>query len=139
MLPVEQRPGSYRYHALLQDFLGARLRIESPATVLLLRRRAAQYYLRQGDVEAALQQWSELVSGRLVKPAWAPPTLALALWRLDRKPEAVRWYAAAVRTEPALWRDPARLPALLPDWTEADRALLGEVLAAWSADPPPWP
>ncbi len=94
---------------------------------------------RSGEVEAALQQWSELVSGRLVKPAWAPPTLALALWRLDRKPEAVRWYAAAVRTEPALWRDPARLPALLPDWTEADRALLGEVLAAWSADPPPWP
>lgn len=56
MLPVEQRPGAYRYHALLQDFLGARLRIESPETVLLLRRRATEYYQRQGDVEAALQQ-----------------------------------------------------------------------------------
>lgn len=94
---------------------------------------------RAGDVEGALQQWSDALSGRLSKPSWAPPTLALALWRLDRKPEAVRWYAAAVRTEPTLWNDAARLPALLPDWTEADRDALAEVLAAWAADPPPWP
>ncbi len=94
---------------------------------------------RTGDAEGALRQWSDALSGRLTKPAWAPPTFALALWTLDRKPEAVRWYAAAVRTEPALWSDPARLPALLPDWTQADRDILAEVLAAWAQDPPAWP
>ena len=73
------------------------------------------------------------------KPAWAPPTFALALWKLDRKPEAVRWYAAAVRTEPQQWIDPARLSALLPDWTQADRDTLAEVQAAWAKDPPAWP
>ena len=94
---------------------------------------------RAGDLEGALRQWTDALSGRLVKPSWAPPTFALALWKLDRKPEAVHWYAAAVRTEPALWRDAARLPALLPDWTEADRNTLADVLAAWAADPPAWP
>lgn len=94
---------------------------------------------RAGDAEGALRQWSDAISGRLAKPAWAPPTFALALWKLDRKPEAVRWYAAAVRTEPALWSDPARLPSLLPDWTQADRDTLADVLAAWAADPPAWP
>ena len=94
---------------------------------------------RIGDAEGALRQWSDALSGRLTKPAWVPSTFALALWTLDRKPEAVRWYAAAVRTEPALWSDPARLPALLPDWTQADRDILAEVLAAWAKDPPAWP
>lgn len=94
---------------------------------------------RIGDAEGALRQWSGMLSARLTKPAWAPPTFALALWTLDRKPEAVRWYAAAVRTEPALWSDPARLPALLPDWTQADRDTLAEVRAAWVEDPPAWP
>lgn len=94
---------------------------------------------RAGDVEGALRQWSDALSGRLAKPAWAPPTFALALWKLDRKPEAVRWYAAAVRTEPQQWIDPARLPTLLPDWTQADRDTLAEVQAAWAKDPPGWP
>ncbi|MCD9027785.1 tetratricopeptide repeat protein [Luteimonas sp. BDR2-5] len=94
---------------------------------------------RDGAPDAALAQWAQAVDGRLVRPAWAPPTLALALWRLDRKPEAVRWYAAAVRTEPQLWSDPARFPQLLPDWRDADRAVLAEVFAAWRADPPAWP
>lgn len=95
---------------------------------------------RLGDTEAALAQWTEAGANRgVVYPAWAPPTLALALWKLDRRDEAVRWYAAAVRTYPNRWSNPAQLPALLPDWTDADRATLAEVLAAWRADPPPWP
>ena len=75
---------------------------------------------------------------RLKGPAWLPPTLALGLWRLDRREEAVRWYAAAVRTEPQLWRSPD-LERLLPDWSAADREALAVVAAAWQAAPPPWP
>jgi tetratricopeptide (TPR) repeat protein len=95
---------------------------------------------RLGDVEGALAQWTEAgVNRSVVYPAWAPPTLALALWQLDRRTEAVSWYAAAVRTYPERWSNPAQLPALLPDWTEADRTTLAEVLAAWRQDPPAWP
>lgn len=93
---------------------------------------------RSGDVSAALEQWRIAGAERLKGPSWLPPTLALALWRLDRREEAVRWYAAAVRTEPGLWQAPD-LERLLPDWSEADRAILAEVFAAWQADPPAWP
>ncbi len=108
------------------------------------RRRALQWnqawdLYRSGDVEAALALWAEAGSNPVVRHAWVPPTLALALWKLDRRAEAVAWYAAAVRTWPDRWSDPAALPGLLPGWREEDRATLAEVLAAWQADPPAWP
>ena len=93
---------------------------------------------RSGQHEAALQRWTELVAARGTKGAWVPPTLALALWTAGRRDEAVRWYAAAVRTEPQLWSQPD-LPRLLPDWRDAERAVLAEVQAQWSAHPPAWP
>lgn len=93
---------------------------------------------RLGERETALQQWASLVSGHGA-PSWIPPTLALALWSVDRKPEAIQWYAAAVRTEPYLWNDPANFPQLLPDWSASERATLAEVHAAWQSDPPSWP
>ena len=93
---------------------------------------------RSGDVAGALEQWRIAGAERLKGPSWLPPTLALGLWRLDRREEAVRWYAAAVRTEPQQWRAPD-LEQLLPDWSAADRAILAEVAAAWQANPPAWP
>ncbi|GGK16462.1 tetratricopeptide repeat protein [Luteimonas terricola] len=93
---------------------------------------------RSGDFAGALEQWRIAGAERLKGPSWLPPTLALGLWQLDRKDEAVRWYAAAVRTEPRQWQAPD-LAQLLPDWTAADRAVLAEVVAAWQADPPAWP
>lgn len=78
-------------------------------------------------------------SGYFSNPVRVPPTLALVLWTLDRREEAVRWHAAAVRTEPLRWRDLAHLASLLPDWREQDRATLAEVAAAWKAAPPAWP
>ncbi len=93
---------------------------------------------RLGEYEAALEQWANLVSAP-GGPSWIPPTLALALWSADRKPEAIQWYAAAVRTEPYLWNDPANFPQLLPDWSASERTTLAEVHAAWQSDPPSWP
>ena len=94
---------------------------------------------RLGHYDEALEQWRQSLDGRLLKPSWAPPTLALALWSAGRRDEAVRWYAAAMRTEPTQWSDPARYPALLPGWTERERATLTEVFNAWRAAPPAWP
>jgi len=93
---------------------------------------------RSGDVAGALDQWRLAGAERLKGPAWLPPTLALGLWQLGRRDEAVRWYAAAVRTEPRQWESPD-LARLLPDWTAADRAVLADVAAAWRSDPPAWP
>ena len=94
---------------------------------------------RAGDTAGALAAWRAAGTERGTAPSWMPPTLALALWSLDRRDEAVRWYAAAVRTEPQLWSDPRRHAALLPGWREDDLGRLAEVFAAWRAAPPAWP
>lgn len=93
---------------------------------------------RLGEHQSALQQWSQLVSG-VGGPSWLPPTLALGLWSADRKAEAVAWYAAAVRTEPTQWVDPANFARMLPTWTEAERKTLVDVHKAWVSNPPSWP
>lgn len=91
---------------------------------------------RAGDAEAALEQWAELVAVGGVRGQWMPPTLALVLWKLDRKPEAIQWYAAAVRTEPDQWTSPTDLSALLPQWRAEEHATLLEVQRAWAANLP---
>ena len=93
---------------------------------------------RNGDFAQAFGLWNDLAGG-FGNPAWLPPTMALSLWSLDRKADAVAWYAAAVRTEPNLWSDPGNYATLLPDWTDAERNRLAEVHAAWQANPPAWP
>jgi tetratricopeptide (TPR) repeat protein len=94
---------------------------------------------RQGDAEAALALWASAADGSRGHPGWVPPTLALALWKLGRKDEAVSWFAAAVRTEPEQWSDTARFAQLLPHWQDAERAQLAEVQQAWVSSPPAWP
>ena len=127
--------------AELGKSLYAQVLASAPATGALGRSARWNYAWdlhRAGDTQAALELWAELARG-YGQPAWLPPTLALALWEVDRKPEALQWYAAAVRTEPSLWGDPANFTTLLPDWREQDRQRLGEVYSAWAANPPAWP
>jgi Tfp pilus assembly protein PilF len=94
---------------------------------------------RAGEPRRALEQWQKLLGGWPGTPGWQPPTLALALWKLGYKAEAVAWYAAAVRTEPQQWTDAAGYARQLPDWRDDERSTLAEVQAAWQADPPAWP
>lgn len=93
---------------------------------------------RVGKPERALTQWSEAING-LGGPSWIPPTLAVALWKLDRRSEAVEWYAAAVRTYPRRWTSATSSSQILPQWRQEDRDLLAEIHAAWQANPPAWP
>lgn len=93
---------------------------------------------RQGNVTQALQMWQQAHDGSRSAPSWVPPTLALALWRDGRQDDAVHWFAAAVRTEPQLWSDPANFAQLLPDWKADERDTLAQVHAAWVANPPAW-
>jgi len=94
---------------------------------------------RQGDAEAALTQWHSAQQGMRGNAAWVPPTYALALWTLGRKDEAVKWYAAAVRTEPQRWSSSDNFAQLLPGWRDSERATLAQVQQAWAAQPPAWP
>lgn len=94
---------------------------------------------RLGEVEAALTQWNAAQGGVRGNAAWVPATYALALWTLGRKDEAVRWYAAAVRTEPQQWSSSANYATLLPSWRDSERKTLAEVQQAWAAQPPAWP
>ena len=93
---------------------------------------------RIGEHQAALGQWVTLL-GTAGGPSWIPPTMALVLWKLDRKADAVAWYGAAVRTEPLLWTDARNYATLLPAWRQEDRDTLAEVLGAWQTNPPRWP
>lgn len=79
------------------------------------------------------------MSSRSVTPTWLPPTLAMALWQQGGKDEAVAWYAAAVRTEPARFRDSSQHAQALPNWTDGKRAIRAGVQAAWARSPPDWP
>lgn len=94
---------------------------------------------RSGDAAGALQQWRELLGGRAVTASWMPPTFALVMWTLGRQDEAVAWYAAAVRSEPARWSSPDGHAVLLPDWKPAELEVLGQVQQAWQENPPAWP
>lgn len=93
---------------------------------------------RAGHHQEALDQWRTLVVSRAISAQWMPQTLALALWTTGDRAQAVQWYAAAVRTEPQDWSTTQRYAALLPDWTDAERATLAQVHAAWAANPPPY-
>lgn len=94
---------------------------------------------RSGDAAGALAQWQGLLGGRSITASWMPPTFALAMWTLGRREEAVAWYAAAVRSEPARWSTPDQHAALLPDWKPAELETLGQVQRAWQENPPTWP
>lgn len=54
LLPVEEKPGWYRHHALLNDFLRNRLQIEQPELISPILSRAVDYHLDQGEPELAL-------------------------------------------------------------------------------------
>lgn len=94
---------------------------------------------RAGDVDAALNHWSEAQATLRGNASWVPTTFAMALWSQGRRDEAVKWYAAAVRTEPKQWSSTEGFAQQLPTWRDSERATLAEVHAAWVANPPAWP
>lgn len=94
---------------------------------------------RQGQAEPALEQWAAVAGAVRGNPSWVPPTFAVALWQLGQKDDAVKWYAAAVRTEPAKWSTPGNYASLLPAWRDSERETLAEVQQAWASKPPAWP
>lgn len=97
------------------------------------------FAFRKGDHALARRSWLDALDNVRGQPSWAPPTLALLSDAEGDRAEAVKWFAAAVRTEPQLWSDPANFERLLPTWTPAERQALAQIHQAWVAAPPAWP
>lgn len=111
---------------------------------------AGNAHAQSAAADAALPRPSEFyfdADAQATKPVLAvretgDAAVAKLVKLIDRDPrakdQAVTWYAVAVRTEPAQFRDTARHAQLLPDWTDSERATLAEVQAAWARNPPAW-
>ena len=54
LIPVPGKPGWYRYHALLKDFLRARVAIDMPDCIAPIHRRATRYFVRQQNFRQAV-------------------------------------------------------------------------------------
>ena len=94
---------------------------------------------RQGRHAQAQQAWEQALEQVRGAPGWAPPTMALLHWSQGNQADAVKWFAAAVRTEPQMWSDTANFERLLPNWLPAERQTLEQVHQAWVDNPPSWP
>lgn len=82
-----------------------------------------------GDADCALRHWHDAASAFSGHPRWVPAAYAYALWGLDRKDQAIDWYAAAVRADVRLGRgDHAALAGLGTELNEMSRGLF----LAWS-------
>lgn len=53
--PMDDRPGWFRFHNLLQDYLFNRVMEQAPERVPELHRKAAQWFFRKADYDAALR------------------------------------------------------------------------------------
>jgi LuxR family maltose regulon positive regulatory protein len=54
LMPVVGNLGSYRYHALLKDFLQERLKIDMPECIAPIHHRATHYFTRKRNFEQAV-------------------------------------------------------------------------------------
>ena len=90
LVPLDRRGQWYRYHQLFREMLLAELERTSPALIPVLRRRAADWYLRNNLPEEALE-YSIAASdvgtvGRLVEE------LMLPTYRAGRATTIQRWF-----------------------------------------------
>ena len=90
LVPLDRRGQWYRYHHLFREMLLAELERVNPALIPVLRRRAADWYLRNGLPEEALEYYIAAkdvgTAGRLVEE------LTLPTYRAGRVTTLQRWF-----------------------------------------------
>jgi LuxR family maltose regulon positive regulatory protein len=76
LVPLDRRGQWYRYHHLVRDMLLAQLERQDPGLIPVLRRRAADWYVRNGMDEDALEYYISAgdvdQAARLVQDLWLP-------------------------------------------------------------------
>jgi LuxR family maltose regulon positive regulatory protein len=90
LVPLDQQGQWYRYHHLFRDVLLAQLERQDPGLIPVLRRRAADWYLRNGLDEEALEYLIAAgdvdEAARLVEKLWLPT------YRRGRTASLRRWF-----------------------------------------------
>jgi LuxR family transcriptional regulator, maltose regulon positive regulatory protein len=90
LVPLDGWGGWYRYHHLFGDMLLAELRRAEPALIPVLRRRAADWYLRNGRPEDALEY--SMAAGDVAGAARLVERLAVPTRRQGRVTTLQRWF-----------------------------------------------
>ena len=90
LVPLDRRGEWYRYHHLFRDMLLAQLHRREPELVPVLRRRAADWCLRNGLPEEALEY--SMAAGDVAMTAGLVEKLAVRTYWQGRVGTAQRWF-----------------------------------------------
>ena len=87
LIPIESKPGRYRWHPLLRKLLLTRLELREPGLVPVLHQRAAHWFAGAGDLDSALEHAVLAddvdLAGELIWPLVGPSLGAADLDRLQ--------------------------------------------------------
>ena len=86
---------------------------------------------RMGEYTRAIGQWMEAEKLHGGQPAWAPWTYAIALWVAGDTELAVRFWTAAVRSDPERWGASRGLEREIADWPANQRLAAEGLHAEW--------
>ena len=148
LVPLDRRVQWYRYHHLFRDMLLAELERLEPGLIPVLRRRAADWCLRNGLAEEALEYL--MAAAAVDEAARLAAELWLQVYRQGRLATVERWFrwldehdglnpmalAAATLTAAQTGRsaDAERWANELERWQHSNPAPSGDVAAdAWAA------
>ena len=90
LVPLDRRGEWYRYHHLFRDMLLAELHRLEPGLMPVVRRRAADWYLRNGSPEEALEY--SMAAGDVDGAARLVGQLAVPAYRQGRVTTLQRWF-----------------------------------------------
>jgi LuxR family transcriptional regulator, maltose regulon positive regulatory protein len=89
LVPLDQQGQWYRYHHLFRDVLLAQLERQDPGLIPVLRRRAADWHLRNGTDEDALEYF--IAAGDVDQAARLLERIWLPTYRRGRTASLRRW------------------------------------------------
>jgi LuxR family transcriptional regulator, maltose regulon positive regulatory protein len=90
LVPLDRRGEWYRYHHLFRDMLLAELHRLEPGLMPVLRRRAAEWYERNGSPGEALGYW--MSAGEVDAAARLAGVLAFPAYQRGRAATVERWF-----------------------------------------------
>ena len=90
LVPLDRRGQWYRYHHLFRDMLLAELERTEPGLIPVLRRRAADWSLRNGLAEDALEYF--MAAAAVDQAAQLTDKLSLQVYRQGRLATLERWF-----------------------------------------------
>jgi LuxR family maltose regulon positive regulatory protein len=90
--PVSGRADAFRYHPLFAELLQLQLERRAPAAVVGLHRRAAEWSVAQGDVDAAIRH--RLAAGDVDEAADLVCSAWRGMWEQGRAETVRRWLAS---------------------------------------------